>query len=266
MAEPQLMKNEEIFRTIHPHFFGMYKLYLIWFYLVAVSILFMVKREALIAAVVGKMSFLQVHNHAYLAMWVLALVLPAIVIAVSRISLRWIVWLVLALGLGIYLKEFTRVGIRGSGIYVDNVENLTILALGVLGILGTELYRRSHSYLVTNQRIVVRYGGIGSSERSLLYSKVDDLILAKPLIGSILGFGSIIPITSSGIGMGADMAGGGMAVGAKLFGANFGVGVGGGHSQNVPKESITYTLFNVPQPDVVYQYILGQMSERETGH
>ncbi len=253
----QLLNEEEVFRAVHPHVLGMYKLYVIWFYFIATSVFFMMKRKAILHHLAGNFS----HNSIYLIVWSLALIIPAIVIAVSRISLRWIIWIILAGGLGIYLKEFTAVGVKGSASYINNIENLVVLAFGILGTMGTEWYRQCHTYIVTNRRIVITSHGLWHSERSLAYSKINDLILQKSFLGSILNFGSIVPLTASGIGAGANMAGGGLGVGASLFGVNMGIGVGGGHSQNVPKESLAYTLFNIPEPDDIHTYILDKMTQ-----
>jgi len=257
----QLLKDEDVFRVVHPHFLGMYRLYLIWFYFIATSVVFMVKREAIIAKVAA-MAPTFAHNTIYIAVWSLALIIPAIVIALGRISLRWAIWIMLAGGVGIYLKEFTPVGTPGSAWHLDNVENAVVAAFGILGVMGTEWYRMCHSYHVTNRRIVISSQGLWHSERSLPYDKINDLILHKGLLGNVLDFGSIIPLTASGIGAGSEMAGGGIGVGASLFGVNLGVGVGGGHSRNVPKESLAYTLFNIPAPDEIHAYILDRMTRK----
>lgn len=255
----QLLKDEEVFRAVHPHVLGMYQLYLIWFYFIGVSVLFMVRREALLQWASGW--FLGVANNTiYLSMWVAALLVPAVIIAVARISLRWVIWIALAAGLGVYLKEFTEVGVRGSSLYVDNIENLTILALGCLGVAGTEWYRMCHTYLVTNRRIVIASTGLWHSERSLAFSKINDLVLEAGFLGRILNFGTIIPLTGSGLGSGSEMAGGGVGLGTSLFGMNLGIGVGGGHSRNVPKESLAYTLFNVADPAPIQAFILDRMT------
>ena len=256
----QLLDEEEIFKAVHPHVLGMYKLYVIWFYFIATSVFFMMKRKAILHHVASHLPSFS-HNGIYLFVWSLALIIPAIIIAVSRISLRWIIWIVLAGGLGIYLKEFTSVGLKESGNYINNIENIVVLLFGIVGTMGTEWYRQCHTYIVTNRRLVISSHGLWHSERSLAYSKINDLILQKSFLGSMLNFGSIVPLTASGIGAGANMAGGGLGVSASLFGVNMGVGVGGGHSQNVPKESLAYTLFNIPEPDDIHSYILDKMTK-----
>jgi len=255
----QLLSDEEVFRAVHPHVLGMYQLYVIWFYFIGTAVFFMMKRKAILHHLAAHLPSVS-HNTIYTVFWFLALLIPSIVIAVSRISLRWVVWIVLAGGLGIYLKEFSALGVRESPHFIDNIENVVVLVFGLVGIMGTEWYRQCHVYLVTNRRLVISSHGLWHSERSLAYGKINDLILQKGFLGNLLDFGTIIPLTASGIGAGADMAGGGLGVGASLFGVNLGVGVGGGHSRNVPKESLPYTLFNIPAPDEIHAYIVDRMT------
>lgn len=255
-----LLKDEEVFRAVHPHFFGLYELYLIWFYFISLSLFFMFKRKAILSLFSSCLPNFS-HNTIYLGLWIASLLIPAIIIAVSRISLRWIIWIVLAGGIGVYLKEFTTLGVKSSTYHLDNVENVTVLLFGILGVMGTEWYRQCHTYLVSNRRIVVSSHGMWHSERSLGYDKINDLILQKSFLGSLLNFGSIIPLTATGLGSGSNMAGFGGGVGASLFGMNLGIGVGGGHSQNLPKESLSYTLFNIPNPEEIHAYILEKMTE-----
>lgn len=257
----QMLPDEDVFQAVHPHMLGMYKLYTIWIYFIFISIFFMTKREAIIGKITTMVPDFA-NNTVYLGAWALALIIPSFIIAISRISLRWIIWIFAAGGLGIYLKEFTDLGVRNSGYFINNIENITILIFGILGVMGTEWYRQSHSYIITNRRIVITAHGLWHSERSLTYSKINDLILDKSVIGSIFGFGTIIPLTASGIGSGSDMAGGGVGLSTSMFGVNLGVGAAGGHSQNVPKESITYTIFNIPAPDEIHSYILDKMTDK----
>jgi hypothetical protein len=58
------------------------------------------------------------------------------------------------------------------------------------------------------------------------------------------------------------MAGGGAGLSTSMFGVNLGVGAAGAHSRNVPKESLSYTIFNIPDPDEIHAYILDKMADK----
>jgi hypothetical protein len=95
--------------------------------------------------------------------------------------------------------------------------------MSILGFLIVEAYRRSHKYIISNQRIVFKGGIITKQERTLRYDKITDINSKQGIIGQIFGFGTIIPISQSGFGLGTDKAeaGGGVMLGekkAKLFG------------------------------------------------
>lgn len=275
------MASESILEQVSPHFLGMYQLYAVWAYPVVLGALFMVPRErwvplaaaklnALLATfwsngVVSKVAsdwvFSATNNEAYLTCWIAALLLPGLLLAVTRISMRWLSIVSATALAGLCARWFSPLGDKASPHFVNNVENLVLIGIGVMGIIGTEIYRRSHQYLVTDRRIIIR-AGAGSQERSIFYGRIDDLVMTRPLLGSIFGFGTIIPVTSSGLGLGDDSAGGMMMVGGKIGRAQVGVGVTGSRSEKTIRPSLTQTLFNVPDPERVYELIVGQVSQR----
>ncbi|PNX48469.1 MAG: hypothetical protein BV456_09770 [Thermoplasmata archaeon M8B2D] len=108
-----------------------------------------------------------------------------------------------------------------------------------------ELYRRSHKYIISNQRITFKGGIITKEERTLRYDKISDINAKQGIIGQIFGFGTIIPISQSGFGLGADktFAAGGVQLGekkAKLFGF-----AGGEKELQTPRARSYYELHGV---------------------
>jgi len=120
------------------------------------------------------------------------------------------------------------------------------IALFLLGLPLVEVYRRSHRYLLTNLRIHLRGGIILVKERSLRYEKITDLDAAQGLLGKLFGFGTIIPITPSGFGMGDDeaFAGGGVEAAPRKRLGFFGF-VGGSRGVNTPRTRSFYELHGV---------------------
>lgn len=114
----------------------------------------------------------------------------------------------------------------------------------LFGLPMVELYRRSHNYIITDLRILLRGGLLKVRERSLRYEKITDIDASQGILGKIFGFGDIIPITPSGFGMGEDeaFAGGGVDVKKKvgLFGF-----AGGGKGVNTPRTRSYYELHGV---------------------
>ena len=90
-----------------------------------------------------------------------------------------------------------------------------MVAISIIGLLLVEWYRRSHKYIISNQRIVLKGGIVTKEERTLRYDKISDISAKQGVIGQIFGFGTIIPISQSGFGLGSDksFAGGGVQLG-----------------------------------------------------
>ena len=92
---------------------------------------------------------------------------------------------------------------------------------------------------------------ITKEERTLRYDKITDINSKQGILGQIFGFGTIIPISQSGFGLGSDtsFAAGGVAVGEKK-GKLFGI-FGGGKEVQTPRTRSYYELHGVhPYKDV----------------
>jgi hypothetical protein len=120
-----------------------------------------------------------------------------------------------------------------------------------MGFLIVELYRRSHKYIITDLRIIFKGGIFTKRERTIRYEKIADIDAKQGILGQIFGFGTIIPVSESGFGLGSDktMAAGGVEIGtkkAKLFGF-----AGGGKEVQTPIARSYYELHGVyPYKDV----------------
>ena len=125
------------------------------------------------------------------------------------------------------------------------------IAVSIVGFLIVELYRRSHKYIITNLRIIFKGGIFTKRERTIRYDKIADIDAKQGVLGQIFGFGTIIPVSQSGFGLGSDktMAAGGVEVGtkkARLFGF-----AGGGKEVQTPIARSYYELHGVyPYKDV----------------
>ena len=175
-----------------------------------------------------------------LSFWGIGLLLAGVV--ASLITVRWrifflylavfasgtgiIFWLSLQDSIGVFLSFYT-------------------VGISVIGFLIVELYRRSHQYIISNQRIVFKGGILTKQERTLRYDKITDINSKQGILGQIFGFGTIIPISQSGFGLGTDksFAGGGVQLGEKRV--KF-LGIfGGGKDLQTPRSRSYYELHGV---------------------
>ena len=171
--------------------------------------------------------------------WVVGIVLIGVAASISFI--RWRILFsfsgVIALGIAIAWKW----NLWGNATLF--FPSYTILVF-LVGLPLVELYRRSHRYIITDLRILLRGGVLRVRERSLRYEKITDIDASQGILGKIFGFGDIIPITPSGFGLGEDeaFAGGGVEVKKKvgLFGF-----AGGSKGVNTPRTRSYYELHGV---------------------
>lgn len=122
----------------------------------------------------------------------------------------------------------------------------------LVGLPLVELYRHSHSYILTDHRIVLQGGVLRSKQRVIRYEKISDIESSQALVGKLFGFGTIIPITGSGFGMGNDesFAGGGVAGSTGKRVGFFGF-AGGERGVNAPRTRSYYELHGIyPYRDV----------------
>jgi len=119
------------------------------------------------------------------------------------------------------------------------------ISISILGFLLVEWYRQSHKYIISNQRIIFKGGIVTKEERTLRYDKISDINAKQGILGQIFGFGTIIPISQSGFGLGSDesIAAGGIQLGGKKAGI-FGL-FGGGKEVQTPRARSYYELHGV---------------------
>jgi len=66
-----------------------------------------------------------------------------------------------------------------------------ILILGIVLILGTELYRRTHTYRLTSQGVSREYRFFATSRQTAPYGKIQNIEVTQSFIENIFGIGTI---------------------------------------------------------------------------
>ena len=117
------------------------------------------------------------------------------------------------------------------------------ILVSIIGFIFVDIYRRSHHYFITNLRLVFRGGIVRRRERTLRYDKITDVEGSQGILGRIFGFGTIIPITQSGFGLGNDssFAAGGIEVKPTKKVGLIGI-AGGGKGVKTPRTRSYYEL------------------------
>jgi hypothetical protein len=234
MNQNELLENEKIEKILSPHplsFMGLQSL-----------CIFLIIWGVLIGWLVNFSEF----KNLFLGEWVVilawGLVLLIVGIIASLITIRWRIFFlylgVFAGGIGLM---FWMNALESTGIFIP----FYMVAISIIGFLLVELYRRSHKYIISNYRIVFKGGIITKEERTLRYDKITDINSKQGILGQIFGFGTILPISQSGFGLGSDnsFAAGGVQLGEKKV--KFLGLFGGGKEVQTPRTRSYYELHGV---------------------
>lgn len=172
--------------------------------------------------------------------WALVLLVGAVI--ASLLLIRWSIFFlylgIVACGIGLMVWQNW---IDASSLFIP----VYSVGISILGFLMVELYRRSHRYIITNLRVIFKGGIVTKEERTLRYDKITDINTKQGVLGQIFGFGTIIPISQSGFGLGADQsfAAGGVELGTKK--TRFLGLFGGGKEVQTPRARSYYELHGV---------------------
>ena len=234
MNQDELLENEQIEKILSPHplsFMGLQSL-----------CIFLIIWGIILGWLVNFSEFKDYFLNPWLTIALWGIILMVVGVIASLLTIRWrIFFFYLFVFIGGIIIVFLIANLNDAGVFIPFYS----VSISILGFLIVELYRRSHKYIISNQRIIFKGGVVTKQERTLRYDKISDINAKQGIIGQIFGFGTIIPISQSGFGLGSDksMAAGGVMVGsktAKLFGA-----VGGGKEVQNPMARSYYELHGV---------------------
>lgn len=202
----------------------------------------------------------------YLGIWIGGLL--ALGIIVSLLTIRWRQFFFYLIFILVSLAV-----VHFSGIYDIRLIFGCSLAGTVIGIGSTEAVRRSHQFVLTDQRLFLKGGISNKFERVISYDKLTDVSGRQSLIGRLFHYGTLTPITASGFGLGADETAGGAAYSRKSSSGAAripGVGrlvylFGGGRSTQTPRARSYYELFGVSPYEEVRRTLMEKVHEYSSG-
>jgi len=234
MDQDELLENEKVEKILSPHPLSFIGLQSLCMFLIVWGVL------------IGWLANFSDLKNLFAGYWVIilawGLVLLIVGIIASLITIRWRIFF---LYFGVFICGICLMLWMGSldsaGIFIP----FYMVAISIIGFLIVELYRRSHKYIISSHRIVFKGGVITKQERTLRYDKITDINSKQGILGQIFGFGTIIPISQSGFGLGIDntFAAGGVQVGEKKV--KFLGLFGGGKEVQTPRTRSYYELHGV---------------------
>ena len=250
----ELLEGEKIVHRAKPHPLSFWPYYAFFIYYIVASGYIIYQKEAILTWATNNLApFLGSYgiDLAFIALWWIILLIPALIFSILRISWRWIIIYVLIAALGTY-------GVLKTGLSALDLYYITI-GIAIIGMVLADFYRRGHEYILTNYRIIMLLGFLGTKMRDVLYSKITDTVLEQGFLGKIFGYGTIIPLTASGLGTGADAAKVAVGTGATkktpVGTVGAGIAVEGEKAVTVPRGRSSYVLYGVSDPEKVKKII-----------
>jgi len=262
-----LVAGETVIVETKPFFLSFFSFYVPGLYLFAVSLYALIRRAYILQhipesfrAETGLVSFYFVLG--------LVILVPAIGYSFAKLNLRWAISGALALILAVTVKH--KLLDQPWSVQADshwllqNAELLILALLGLFSVLSNELYRQSHRYLITTARIETSAGIFSRKQRVLPMSKINDLSEDQNWLGKIFGYGTLVPLTASGLGMGSDFAALAGSTSTKWFGLpTISLHLAGGHSIQVPKSRTHEALFGIHRSNKVLNEVMKILAGRE---
>jgi hypothetical protein len=244
----KLNEDEELVKSLRPHPLAFVDFFVIFLYLLIVSLIFVFYRGQILAWLEGISLLGLLKDQLFTLLWGALIVVPFLAVAIFKITWRWFFFALILVITGVAIVLFYDV----PSYYMQ----IPSIIASIIGLILTEFYRRGHYFYITNQRIISELRFLSYKRRELTYGKINDLALTKGILGRIFNYGTIFPITASGFGLGQDLAAvtAGMGVASKK-GVGGGVAVSGGRTVSIPRGRSSYVLFGVRKPDEVYGII-----------
>jgi len=235
MEEHELLDQEQVTKILSPHPLSFMGLQSLCIFLIVWGLVF--------GWLVNFSDFRGLFANALLQIAVWGLVLLVVGVIASIIKVLWRIFFLYLAVVGVALLITVWLNLFDTSSLFLPVYTAVV---SIIGFLLVELFRRSHKYIISNQRLVFKGGVVTKEQRTLRYDKITDVNTKQGILGQIFGFGTIIPISQSGFGLGSDQsfAGGGVQGGGNKKVGLFGF-FGGGREVQTPRTRSYYELHGV---------------------
>lgn len=185
MEAKELLKNEKVERVLSPHPLSFVKEQSLCLFLIiwGLILLWLVNASAY-------KDLFSSNGWYTVVLWGLVILLFGVI--VSLIEIKWTTFFLylMVFFVGIIIM-ITQKWVDASNVFVPSYT----VAVSIIGFLFVDAYRRTHKYIITNQRIKLKGGVFTKRERILSHDKILDLTTKQGILGQIFDFGTITPIT-----------------------------------------------------------------------
>ena len=249
------MPDEHITLRITPHPIRQVREYPLWIMLLLLSICYLIDPNFLqvqLRQILGEGSrVVEVHEllsrvHELLPF---SLIMISLAFLQALIRLQWkpfIVFVACFFSLMIFCYKYHA---------ITNLAYQLGVWFSLLMLSYKEFQRVSTQYFLTNRRLVLKHQGTGQTIRSVFLSNIQDVILQTSFLGNLLDYGTVVPLTASGIGTGQSTSSAGIQ---SAFGGRLNLGFKATQSEGMvnAQASPEYALVCIPKARKTYRLIL----------
>lgn len=268
-----LLKDERVDAYLKPHPLSFLKYYFANFYLIllAIALHFLYLRlHELMELNTGFASFLNLlfgfiptmdaESLFFLIVFWLILVLSGLLMGVLWVSKAPLIYMLLIALAGTLVEVYSPIPQYLAFIPKATIKIWLLGFFAFIGFILTESYRRGHKYFLTNYRIITVKKFIGKEVREVMYDKIADIYVDQGLLGRIFNYGTIIPVTESGFGLGenASLA---YVSATPIKRSGISVGFGGKKGVSRPRAATYFSLYGVSNPRKVRAIIVNRQLE-----
>ncbi len=264
MVKIEPFPGEQLVMRLKPHFLSFWHLHVISGLMIGLAFLFKWIYGGLANVqwlkFVSTIPVLSRYNVAYLLVYWGILIGISIIMSMIYVRATPVLVFGLIAFTGTVMSEYLKMPLE--------THSWLLVFAGLAGFVVTELYRQSHSYYITNSRLIMQKSFISNDSRQLVYGQISDISVVQGPFGRIFNFGTVVPVTVSGLGLGQDSviaelrSGYSMRSGAaNPFGVAVGFSAGGGRAVHLPRGRTYHTLYGISNPNYVAE-ILARMMVR----
>ena len=241
-------EDEKILTHLEPHPLAFLDFYALFAYLVTIGAIFLIFEQKIKDAFPGIIPVGWSEEAAFAILFAACLIIPFLVVAVLKITWRWFFLSIGISILGIALRSYFHIS---YGLQIPSI------VIGLVGFALTDVYRRRFDFYITDQRIVIELNFVSQKRREIPYNKISDLVVERGWLGRVVNYGTVIPISESGFGLGEDMSAVTVAATGSPVpkGPKVTTAVSGGRTISVPRGRSFYVLFGVRKPNLVSDMI-----------
>ncbi|MEM2559268.1 MAG: PH domain-containing protein [Candidatus Bathyarchaeia archaeon] len=256
MVHPQefsLFKDEKIEASLKPHPLSFLRDYLVCFYLIFLAVAFHMLYQWLhynvwlnpgvswiLNTLFSIIPRLSPEELVFLVIFWAVLVFSGLLIGILWVSKMPLLYMILISVSGTLLEVYLYPG--------SLTKSAVLIFSAILGLILVDAYRRGHKFFLTNYRIIAVKKFIGKEVREVTYDKIADIYMHQGLLGRIFNYGTIIPVSESGFGLGEDASLAAISAGTAVKGGSVGVTFGGKRGVSRPRAATYFSLYGVPDP------------------